>query len=106
MFFRCIYESKCIDELSKRCGISIPDADVAGWWKRRCNLSLAKKSIMGALLLGLIYQLWFVRNRCRLEGFLVRPEHLIDSVIQAVRMKNISVRKNLSCEAGMWLVSK
>ncbi|XP_074302913.1 uncharacterized protein LOC141637248 [Silene latifolia] len=84
LFFNCIYSSRCVQILSLRLDIIIPTGDFIQWWLKLRVRSLLKKKIIAALIKGLAYKIWEVRNHCRFESVIARPEFIVSQVRKEV----------------------
>ncbi|XP_074292090.1 uncharacterized protein LOC141618932 [Silene latifolia] len=91
LFFECIYSMKCIRAVSAWCMVELPHRYCIQWWIEWRQSSLCRKKIVAVILACSMYQIWYARNICRLEGYLQRPGRLGQCVKQDCirRMKNL-----------------
>ncbi|KAK9756406.1 hypothetical protein RND81_01G095100 [Saponaria officinalis] len=104
LFFNCVYGKRCVQILNARCQVAVPEADVWCWWTRSRLKPLVKKEIIGALLIGLIYSIWYVRNQCRIDDVMVRPQSVVDRVVQCVKVRCNSVYISTPVSIRLWLM--
>ncbi|XP_074267063.1 uncharacterized protein LOC141590365 [Silene latifolia] len=73
LFFLCPYSQECLKLVAEWLKIRLPSQEVISWWLRFKSRSLVKKQVIAACLANLIYEIWLVRNKCRLENVVPRP---------------------------------
>ncbi|KAL9232937.1 hypothetical protein vseg_007996 [Gypsophila vaccaria] len=59
---------KCSALLSAMPQVPLPMTGTVQWWTRKRFSSLLRKQIIGAAITGLIYLIWWTRNRARIEN--------------------------------------
>ncbi|KAK9667880.1 hypothetical protein RND81_13G017900, partial [Saponaria officinalis] len=96
LFFECVYSSRCIQVLENLIGVKLPVLQVWQTWTRERAGLLTKKHICGAVLVGLIYSVWEVRNMCRFDLSVVRPEYLVKNLVHTIQ-SSIKVRDINGC---------
>ncbi|XP_074305790.1 uncharacterized protein LOC141641011 [Silene latifolia] len=80
LLYHCRFSKQCWALLTDWLGIDMPGSGIIEWCtSRRCR-SLMKKRIVNAAILALVYQLWMVRNVCRVDGFLPFPSAVVKNV--------------------------
>ncbi|XP_074298738.1 uncharacterized protein LOC141629666 [Silene latifolia] len=85
LFFLCPFSNRCLQGLGEWLGVDIPDHDTLDWCRRLKMKSLMKKQLMIAAILALYYQVWWTRNKCRLEMMLPHPQSVIGQIQQLIR---------------------
>ncbi|XP_074277978.1 uncharacterized protein LOC141601582 [Silene latifolia] len=87
LFFQCVYSLQCLGLVSAWCKTQIPENEWISWWVKWRQRSASRKQILALIISCLVYRLWQMRNNCRLEGVLHRPEYLVLGVKQEVRVR-------------------
>ncbi|XP_074297001.1 uncharacterized protein LOC141627671 [Silene latifolia] len=97
LFFQCPYSHMCIQLISDWCEVLLPTANLVDWWSNQSFGSQEKKDIVAAIVVAAMYQIWWMRNHCRLEKKIFRPEYVLHRVKEVVRKRCISqCRDNIS----------
>ncbi|XP_074271613.1 uncharacterized protein LOC141595545 [Silene latifolia] len=86
LFFACIFSQKCLQLLSQTLGCHLPTVGWTAWWLSQSFRSQVQKRSVAAHLLSLIHAIWWCRNRCRLEGYLPRPETVLAHVVHGIKL--------------------
>ncbi|XP_074266072.1 uncharacterized protein LOC141588533 [Silene latifolia] len=86
LFFECIYSKQVIGCINQSLKCHIPDRQVLDWCMLR-NGTKVRKGVQAATVWGAMYHIWQERNKCRLEGVLVRPERCAEKVIEDVKAR-------------------
>ncbi|XP_074266340.1 uncharacterized protein LOC141588817 [Silene latifolia] len=79
LFFYCCYSQRCAHLLQQWLGVEW----VIKW---RCK-SLCKKMIVMAAISGLLHCIWEVRNKCKADMVMKRPEAVIAHIQAAIRWR-------------------
>ncbi|XP_074311042.1 uncharacterized protein LOC141646932 [Silene latifolia] len=87
LFFECDYSRECLSLFNAFMKNSVPTGNVVQWWLKLRMRSLLRKQMIGAGSQALVYRIWEMRNKCRVEGVLLRPRNLILLVQQDIRMR-------------------
>ncbi|KAK9689536.1 hypothetical protein RND81_09G065600 [Saponaria officinalis] len=74
LFFECTYSLLCVQYISNRLGICIPNVDTWNWWLKHRFKSLFLKKVVGAAIIALVYYVWKARNHSLHNHVIVRPE--------------------------------
>ncbi|XP_074301309.1 uncharacterized protein LOC141632686 [Silene latifolia] len=82
LFFNCMFSQRCLHLLSQRLGCHLPRQSWIVWWLSMKFQSQSLRNSITAHLLALIYSIWWCRNKCRLDGYLLRPEIVVASLLQ------------------------
>ncbi|KAK9714023.1 hypothetical protein RND81_06G066200 [Saponaria officinalis] len=80
----CTFIVRCVQLLASKLGFSLPLSDVEKWWSTNRFRSLFHKKVVGAIIIGLIYQIWAARNRCLHDGIPWRLEVVVKRVMSEV----------------------
>ncbi|XP_074288550.1 uncharacterized protein LOC141613705 [Silene latifolia] len=67
--------------------MTIPAVNFMHWWLKLRLKNLLRKKIIAAGIQSLIYNIWEMRNRSRVDGLLLRPEKLIEKLLQNLRLR-------------------
>ncbi|XP_074318741.1 uncharacterized protein LOC141655566 [Silene latifolia] len=87
LFFECAYGKACLDLLNGFFQMAIPIDNFMHWWLKIRLKNLLRKKIIAAGIQSLIYNIWEMRNRSRVDGVLLRPEKLIEKILQNLRLR-------------------
>ncbi|XP_074304900.1 uncharacterized protein LOC141639750 [Silene latifolia] len=87
LFFECAYSRECLLLIKALLKVNVPTGNVVQWWLKLRMRSLLRKQMIGAVIQALVYRLWEMRNKCRVEGVLLRPRNLVLLVQQDVRLR-------------------
>ncbi|XP_074298451.1 uncharacterized protein LOC141629330 [Silene latifolia] len=87
LFFLCPFSQHCKQQIAVWLGSPIPNQNVIPWWLGHRDRSLLRKQIVAACLAHVMYSIWQVRNRCRLEHVLTLPAVVIKQVKQLFIMQ-------------------
>ncbi|XP_074290953.1 uncharacterized protein LOC141617686 [Silene latifolia] len=66
---------------------AIPSSNSMQWWLKVRMNNLLRKNTIAAGIQALIYRVWEMRNKSRIEGLLLRPKTLILKVLVDVRTR-------------------
>ncbi|XP_074315604.1 uncharacterized protein LOC141651806 [Silene latifolia] len=87
LFYHCSFSKQCWALITVWLGVDMPDSGILEWCSAwRCR-SLMKKRIVNATILALLYQLWLVRNVCRVDGYLPFPSAVVKKVQDIVQLR-------------------
>ncbi|XP_074298874.1 uncharacterized protein LOC141629839 [Silene latifolia] len=75
LFFLCPFSQQCRQHIATWLDYPIPNQTVISWWLGYRDRSLLRKHIIAACMAHVMYSIWYVRNRCRLEN--VIPLHAV-----------------------------
>ncbi|XP_074292630.1 uncharacterized protein LOC141619515 [Silene latifolia] len=92
LFFRCEYSRKCRDLVHAWCPFQITAEKCCDWWRNWRSRSLARKRVIAVVLAALMTNIWWCRNKCRVDMILLRPEYLIRQIHNEVRLRLSSIR--------------
>ncbi|XP_074277959.1 uncharacterized protein LOC141601563 [Silene latifolia] len=87
LFFHCPYSRRCIQLLSDWCMTQLPTSNFDEWWNRQTFQSQAEGDVLAAILVAALYNVWWVRNQCRVNSMLFRPEYVVSSIQNVVRTR-------------------
>ncbi|XP_074305640.1 uncharacterized protein LOC141640860 [Silene latifolia] len=87
LFFECAYSKACLDLLNGFFQMTIPVVNFMHWWLKLRLKNLLRKKIIAAGIQSLIYNIWEMRNRSRVDGLLLRLEKLIEKLLQNLRLR-------------------
>ncbi|KAK9697836.1 hypothetical protein RND81_08G064600 [Saponaria officinalis] len=99
LFFTCVSSARCLSLLALKFCLRLPPSKIDKWWSAYRFESLFHKKVVGAIEVGLIYQIWTVRNHCLHEGIPWRSEVVVKRVIYEVivccrhQVSNLVLRK-------------
>jgi len=80
LFFKCQFSRMCLMVFSDWIGINCPSDRTLIWCSRVKTPTLLQKYILVTGVLGLIYGIWMVRNKCRLELCVKHPNAVFNDV--------------------------
>ncbi|XP_074304001.1 uncharacterized protein LOC141638486 [Silene latifolia] len=73
LFYHCAFSIRCWDILRQWLSVSLPTQDILHWCvKWRCR-SLLKKHLVFAAVVAFLYNIWRVRNLCRVDMVVHSP---------------------------------
>ncbi|XP_074313968.1 uncharacterized protein LOC141649171 [Silene latifolia] len=87
LFFQCTYSHKCLGLVSDWCKTRLPEHDWVAWWINWRQRFASRKQVIAMILSCLAYHIWQMRNKCRWEGVVSRPEYLVKLVKQEVGIR-------------------
>ncbi|XP_074288139.1 uncharacterized protein LOC141613304 [Silene latifolia] len=85
LFFQCPYSSRCIQLLSDCCKIELPTSNMEDWWSRKSFQSQTEADILAAILVAALYNVWWMRNHCRINNVLFKPEYVVGNIQNVTR---------------------
>ncbi|XP_074301545.1 uncharacterized protein LOC141632944 [Silene latifolia] len=86
LLYSCPFSAQCWDLFKTWLNINMPLAGVLEWGlKWRCR-SLLKKQVVLAAMAALVYHIWIVRNKCRIEFQIPRPCRVLADVPATARL--------------------
>ncbi|XP_074271132.1 uncharacterized protein LOC141595060 [Silene latifolia] len=86
LFFECIYSKQVICCINQCLKCHIPDRQVLDWCLLR-NGTKVQIGVQAAMVWGAMYHIWQERNKCRLDGVLIRPGVCAEKVIEEVKAR-------------------
>ncbi|XP_074306342.1 uncharacterized protein LOC141641584 [Silene latifolia] len=92
LFFRCEYSRKCRDLVHRWCPFQLPAEHCCDWWIKWRSRCLARKKVLAVVLAALMNNIWWCRNKCRVDMILLRPESLVRQIHNEVRLRLNSIR--------------
>ncbi|XP_074289275.1 uncharacterized protein LOC141614429 [Silene latifolia] len=92
LFFRCEYSRKCRDLVHRWCPFQVPAEHCCDWWVKWRSRCLARKKVIAVVLAALMNNIWWCRNKCRVDMILFRPESLVRQIHNEVRLRLNSIR--------------
>ncbi|XP_074283036.1 uncharacterized protein LOC141607585 [Silene latifolia] len=87
LFFECSYSRACLDRVNEWLGVRIPVCEPIQWCLQLRYKSLMKKQVVFAAVCGLVYLIWWARNKCRLEKVLTHPAILTQELQKHVQIR-------------------
>ncbi|XP_074315542.1 uncharacterized protein LOC141651742 [Silene latifolia] len=87
LFFRCSFSRQCLGLLEEWLQVCLPIHEVIDWWLTVRARSLLMKQVLAAAIAQLMYLIWNVRNRCRVESVIPLFVVLIKQVKETLQMK-------------------
>lgn len=96
LFFECDYSRRCVAVANNWLGIQIPFTDIIQWWNKWRNRSLLHKQMVAAVVLSLVYYVWWARNKCRNDNSVYHPTKILQ-LIQgelSIRFRRLSTIKS------------
>ncbi|XP_074292474.1 uncharacterized protein LOC141619350 [Silene latifolia] len=87
IFFECAYSQACLALLNGVFQTAIPPHNVIHWWLKLRLKNLLRKKIIAAGIQSLIYNIWEMRNKSRVDGVLLRPERLIEKILMDLKLR-------------------
>ncbi|XP_074271326.1 uncharacterized protein LOC141595260 [Silene latifolia] len=87
LFFECAYSKACLGLLNGFFKMVIPTDNFMHWWLKLRLKNLLRKKIIAAGIQSLIYNIWEMRNKSRIDGMLLRPETLIGKILMDLRLR-------------------
>ncbi|XP_074315913.1 uncharacterized protein LOC141652283 [Silene latifolia] len=87
LFFKCDYSQRCLVLVFDGCKTSLLVHGWMEWWLNWRQRSTSRKQVIALILTCLSYHIWHMRNNCRLEGVVIRPEILVKVIKQEVCMR-------------------
>ncbi|XP_074266789.1 uncharacterized protein LOC141590074 [Silene latifolia] len=73
LFYQCEFSIRCWDILRHWFSVSLPTQDILQWCVKWRFRSLLKKHLVFAAVVAVLYNIWRVRNLCRLDMVLHSP---------------------------------
>ncbi|XP_074303654.1 uncharacterized protein LOC141638134 [Silene latifolia] len=80
LFFLCPFSQHCKHQMAEWLDFPIPNQSVISWWIGYRNRSLLRKHIIAASMAHVMYNIWYARNRCRIDHVLPLPAVVIKQV--------------------------
>ncbi|XP_074298597.1 uncharacterized protein LOC141629507 [Silene latifolia] len=103
LFFECQYSRRVLMAIQQLRGCQFPKANSIDRCATRGG-SKIQQGVQAALTLGAIYNVWYQRNKCRVDRVVMRPEHVADEIVQAVKIRIRGREKlNLNVTDIAWL---
>ncbi|XP_074315988.1 uncharacterized protein LOC141652429 [Silene latifolia] len=87
LIFGCSYSQKCIKLLGDWLGCQIPWQGTLEWCRALRMKSLMQKQVIMAAIMALIYEIWMIRNRCRVELVVSLPCVVVKQVQAQIRCR-------------------
>ncbi|XP_074305971.1 uncharacterized protein LOC141641199 [Silene latifolia] len=75
LFFGYVYSKKCLQLVNVWCHSTIPSQQLLEWWLGLRQVD--HKEVLVAVLLALLYHLWWARNHCRVTQMVWSPEVIL-----------------------------
>ncbi|XP_074301196.1 uncharacterized protein LOC141632554 [Silene latifolia] len=75
--------------ISEWCLMQLPITDCIQWWVKWKVPELSRKKIIAVIIASLMAHIWFSRNKCRIEDYVIRPAMLC-------RMVKLEVKNRLA----------
>ncbi|XP_074290593.1 uncharacterized protein LOC141617310 [Silene latifolia] len=74
-------------------------------FSRRClDLDFTQEKVIGAMIQALTYKIWEVRNKCRFENLIVRPEFIVKVIKEEVMFRVLHVNNAKNRDSiSQWL---
>ncbi|XP_074266942.1 uncharacterized protein LOC141590236 [Silene latifolia] len=80
LFFACPFNSQCSSLVGDWCRIQMSQLNCIRWWAELRQIAAYKKKVIPLVLAGLMYHVWLCRNRCRIDGYVIRPKVILANV--------------------------
>ncbi|KAK9677000.1 hypothetical protein RND81_11G115300 [Saponaria officinalis] len=104
IFFTCVYSYDCARMVARWLGVTFSLYWTIDWWLRLRTRSLIQKQVIGLALASLFYRIWGVRNKARIESFIMYPRKLCNEVREDVLSRIRVCRVCSLCPRGRdWL---
>ncbi|XP_074305324.1 uncharacterized protein LOC141640419 [Silene latifolia] len=87
LFFECRYSQMCLTLINDWLESDIPVRDCIKWCCRLKHRSLMKTKLIQMVVVALVYQIWNMRNKCRVEQLVWHPRMLFRMVQQQVKAR-------------------
>ncbi|XP_074278530.1 uncharacterized protein LOC141602115 [Silene latifolia] len=104
LFFDCVFSVKCKNLVSSLCKVRFPNQNSIEWWLNCRSRNIGRKKGMAVILASLYYWIWTARNKCRVDGFLWRPEFILQRVRSDCCMR-LSMIKSTNAKFVTWFAS-
>ncbi|XP_074300584.1 uncharacterized protein LOC141631867 [Silene latifolia] len=72
LFFECEFSRQILQLVSLSAGFRIPDSNVLDWCIHNSG-SKVQRSVLNAIVMGTMYQIWQQRNKSRVEWVVKKP---------------------------------
>ncbi|XP_074315333.1 uncharacterized protein LOC141651524 [Silene latifolia] len=87
LFFECPFSRQCRELVSDWCRFQLPQQNCIRWWIELRQAAACKKKVIAMIVSGLLYHVWYCRNRCRVDGYVVRPTVVLANVKCDVKIR-------------------
>ncbi|XP_074293307.1 uncharacterized protein LOC141620293 [Silene latifolia] len=87
LFFECYYSRSCLQVISDWCLLQLPVTECIHWWVKWRTPELSRKQIIAMILASILAHVWFSRNKCRIDGYVIRPTVLCRMIKMEVQHK-------------------
>ncbi|XP_074301399.1 uncharacterized protein LOC141632786 [Silene latifolia] len=84
LFFQCPYSNRCLHLLSWY-KIQLPTTNIEDWWSTKKFQSQIEGDILAAIMVAAFYNIWWMRNHCRLNNALFRPEYVVGRIKNVIK---------------------
>ncbi|XP_074288415.1 uncharacterized protein LOC141613575 [Silene latifolia] len=68
------YSRRCMQMVADWCLIQLSVTDCIQWWVKWKTPALRRKKVVVVIVACLMAHIWFSRNKCRLDGYVIRSE--------------------------------
>ncbi|XP_074293235.1 uncharacterized protein LOC141620203 [Silene latifolia] len=93
LFFVCQYSRRILRVIQQLTDCQLPQTNSITWYVTREG-SKTQQGVQTALVFGAMYNVWFQRNKSRVDRVVMRPKWVANEIIQAVKSR-IRGRENL-----------
>ncbi|XP_074305827.1 uncharacterized protein LOC141641049 [Silene latifolia] len=86
LFFECAYSKQVICCINQSVKCHFPHRQVLDWCLQRTGTKM-QIGVQAAVIWGAMYHIWQERNKCRLDGVLIRPGACAEKIIEVVKAR-------------------
>ncbi|XP_074318519.1 uncharacterized protein LOC141655332 [Silene latifolia] len=96
LFFYCYYSRCCLQLISDWYFLQLPITECIHWWVKWRTPELSRKKIIAMIIASILAHVWFSRNKCRIEGYVIRPTVLCRMIKMEVqnRLNNCVIKSH------------
>ncbi|XP_074283428.1 uncharacterized protein LOC141607978 [Silene latifolia] len=84
LFSSCKYTKLCVCLLQRKVHVQFKLPDLIVWFSKGRGVTKLQRRFVGACHVALFYRIWMVRNEVRFNGYVQRPEVLIQQILAEV----------------------
>ncbi|XP_074288477.1 uncharacterized protein LOC141613632 [Silene latifolia] len=92
LLYDCPFSAQCWGLFKNWVNINMPLVGVLEWGLKWRYRSLLKKQMVLAAMVAMVYHIWNVRNKCRIEFMIPRPCMVLAEVQTTARLHTIVVK--------------
>ncbi|XP_074305898.1 uncharacterized protein LOC141641121 [Silene latifolia] len=86
LFFGCDYSFRIVQHLQLKTSLNLPVGNVLGWCIQATGTKM-QRGVQAGLTLGAIYHVWHHRNKCRIDGVLLRPQKVATNIVDDMKLR-------------------